>query len=113
MLASILQPDSRALVTLICDCCRQPIRQADYPSATVDFTPVTLKQLTSMPADQIQPVRHFHGECAPKTCAGSHWQKADHVLLAMVGGLFDQPGDEIGKAVVARRLAMRPELHFP
>jgi hypothetical protein len=113
MLCPILQPDGRVLITLICDHCRKPIRQAEYSAATVDFTPVSMDSLASMPADQISPVWHFHGKCAPDRCTGSHWQKADHVLLAMVGGLFDNAGDEIGSAVVAKRRSMRPEAGFP
>jgi hypothetical protein len=113
MLCPILQSDGRTLITLVCDCCRKPIRQADYSAATVDFTPVSLEQLASMPADQFQQVRHFHGECAPSRCTGSHWQKADHVILAMVGGLFDEPGDDIGAAVTDRRRGMRPDTGFP
>jgi hypothetical protein len=114
MLYPILKPDGKALMTLICDHCRKPIRQAEYPSATVDFTPATLERLALMPVDQLQPVRHFHLRCTPLRCSGTHWQKADHVLLAMVGGLFDEPGDSIGLTVSARRLyAMRPEIAFP
>jgi hypothetical protein len=113
MLCQIRQRNGKVLVTLICDCCRKQIKQADYRDATVDFTPITLKQLASMPADQVPPVRHFHGECAPIRCTGSHWQKADHVLLAMVGGLFDEPGDDIGTAVTKRRLGMRPDVGWP
>ena len=113
MLYPIIQPDGTTLITLICDYCRQPISQSEYPSATVDFTPFSIERLQSMPADQIPSVRHFHGECAPEHCTGSHWQKADHVLLAMVGGLFDEPGDVIGAAVNARRLEIGPGFSFP
>jgi hypothetical protein len=112
MLCPILQPGGKTLITLICDHCRKPIRQAEYSAATVDFTPVSMNLLAYMPADQVPSVRHFHGECAPDRCTGSHWQKADHVLLAMVGGLFDEAGDEIGAAVASRRQSMRPEVGF-
>jgi hypothetical protein len=113
MLCPILQSDGRTLITLICDCCRKPIRQADYSAATVDFTPTSLERLASTPDGQIPPVRHFHGDCAPQHCTGSHWQKVDHVILAMVGGLFDEPSDDIGAAVTARRKSMRPDIGFP
>jgi hypothetical protein len=114
MLYPILQPNGKTLITLICDRCRKPIRQAEYSAATVDFTPLTMERLESMPADhQLSPVLHFHGECAPRRCMGSHWQKADHVLLAMVGGLFDEPGDWIGAAVADKRSNLRPDVQFP
>lgn len=114
MLYPIIQPNGKTLITLICDRCRKPIPQSEYSAATVDFTPLSMERLESIPTDhQLPPVLHFHGECAPARCIGSHWQKADHVLLAMVGGLFDEPGDEIGAAVVSRRSILRPDVSFP
>ena len=115
MLLPIRKPDGLVYQTLICDGCRKPIREDQFPEATVDFNPISDKDLAKASPEQLLAAlhqRHFHADCCPRECTASSWQKLDRVLYPMVVNLFDATNSPIAKAALKVRSAQSPDPSF-
>ena len=116
MLLPIRKRNGLVYRTLICDTCRKPIDECDFPAATADFNPIQAKDLQAADYDvllQHAVERHFHAGCAPQHCTSACWQKVDRTIPAMVANLFNAKGSTIGKAAEAVRKEQGPDEAFP
>ena len=98
MLLPIRNPDGRIYQTLICDACRKPIREHQFPEAVVDFNPIDHKDIAKASPEQLLASahqRHFHADCCPRKCTAGFWQKLDRVLYPMVVNIFDSTNGQL------------------
>jgi hypothetical protein len=116
MLIPIRKRDGLVYQELICDACRKRIDEADFPSATVDFSPISQARLQHATAEELQAAtvqRHFHMGCAPSKCTGESWQKLHRVMYAMAANIFNAKGSTIAAAASEVRVDQGIDPCFP
>jgi hypothetical protein len=101
--------------TIICDVCRKRINEQDFPSATVDFSPIDQDRLQHATAEQLQAAalqRHFHADCCPTQSTAAAWQKLHRVVYSMVINVFNAKNSTVAAAAKRIREAQGPDTSF-
>jgi hypothetical protein len=116
MLLPIRKRDGLTYQELICDACRKRIDEVDFPSATVDYSPISQAKLQHASTEELQAAstqRHFHAHCCPRKCTAESWNKAAHVLYSMAANVFNAKNSTIAAAATKIRAAQGPDIGFP
>jgi hypothetical protein len=115
MLIPIRKRDGLIYQELICDVCRKRIDEADFPSATVDHSPISQARLQHATTEELQLAalqRHFHAHCCPRKCTAASWNKVAHTLYSMAANVFNAKGSTIAAAATKIRAAQGPDFGF-